>query len=174
MGLDPGNPGSPPGPKAGAQLLSHPAIPPHTIFLKKIKSKSLKPNVTLKWHRHQNQLEIYKFYPNLRLSRRASLFMEKALPAQNLSFPLCKACLPFLYKETEVCGKLSNLPKITIATKSPNEGRKKEREERRKEGWPSRWPDCDTEQALSKVPQGYNSTLFPCPVILSFKIVMIP
>ena len=29
MGLDPGTPGSCPGPKAGAQLLSHPGVPWH-------------------------------------------------------------------------------------------------------------------------------------------------
>ena len=32
MGLDPGTPGSGPGPKAGANLLSHPGIPTPFIF----------------------------------------------------------------------------------------------------------------------------------------------
>ena len=34
MGLDPGTPGSGPGLKAGAKLLSHPEIPSHPILLK--------------------------------------------------------------------------------------------------------------------------------------------
>ena len=32
MGLDPGTPGSRPGPKAGAELLSHPGIPPFRLL----------------------------------------------------------------------------------------------------------------------------------------------
>ena len=32
VGLDPKTPGSRPGPKAGAELLSHPGIPEHFIF----------------------------------------------------------------------------------------------------------------------------------------------
>ena len=32
LGLDPGTPGSCPGPKAGAKLLSHPGIPLPTVF----------------------------------------------------------------------------------------------------------------------------------------------
>ena len=34
MGLDPGTPGSCPGPKAGAKLLSHPGIPNYYHFFK--------------------------------------------------------------------------------------------------------------------------------------------
>ena len=34
MGLDPGSPGSRPGPKAGAKPLSHPGIPKLTKFYK--------------------------------------------------------------------------------------------------------------------------------------------
>ena len=33
VGLDPGTPGSCPGPKAGAKLLSHPGIPPVKNFI---------------------------------------------------------------------------------------------------------------------------------------------
>ena len=35
VGLDPGSPGSLPGPKAGAQMLSHPGIPNNVNFKKK-------------------------------------------------------------------------------------------------------------------------------------------
>ena len=33
VGLDPGSPGSCPGPKAGAKLLSHPGIPKDSVFI---------------------------------------------------------------------------------------------------------------------------------------------
>ena len=36
VGLDPGSPGSRPGPKASAKLLSHPGIPSYSCFLNKV------------------------------------------------------------------------------------------------------------------------------------------
>ena len=40
MGLDPGTPGSCPGPKAGAKPLSHPGIPRNTVLKQKTKTKT--------------------------------------------------------------------------------------------------------------------------------------
>ena len=47
VGLDPGSPGSRPGPKAGAQLLSHPGVPLHNILTESFSTMHLFPSTSL-------------------------------------------------------------------------------------------------------------------------------
>ena len=69
VGLDPGTPGSLPGPKADAKLLSHPGVP-GTIFnlrdgLQCSLHKTLLDNLPSSFGHHQEQLvwKIFRFVP---------------------------------------------------------------------------------------------------------------